>query len=388
MSIPFGAHLSLELRDKLGTIIPASFSLVPKTFVLPDISVSSANPTGKIQLEGNSLYPNRIALLFGQDSGKVKQNLITVHMGTQQLMVSPEGKNSISISLISVPARIGNDNNSFDSVIRGRAHKTGFPPQYIKAQIRKEAAGNAFNPNSYRYEPDYDRVRQTPDSLNEIAYARYVFSSAGRAPSNEQVHPRSLYKLYPGLEENRITDNYEYTFNPYKAIKANNIVYEFSNSSQNWYLPKVLSNGTTIPVDYDALEVKLDFVAQTVTASSYGLLQVMYRTAVEARDYFDYQTIDGENFYKRGKDPIALFQPELNLKVGVGYLVKSYRTMNALYQKNISVVNEIETYNDYMSNAFAGYNGSFTKESAEKNKRVLDYKKDVISILPRYLIKF
>lgn len=91
---------------------------------------------------------------------------------------------------------------------------------------------------------------------------------------------------------------------------------------------------------------KYNFVAQTLIASSYGLMQIMYPTAVKTMNYQQNGV---------GLNPLNLFRPATNVTLGVGYLANQFKKVNGLSQlsQNYHFLSE---YEQALMRSSAAYN--------------------------------
>lgn len=114
----------------------------------------------------------------------------------------------------------------------------------------------------------------------------------------------------------------------------------------------------------------------------------MYPTAVQFGFYKI--EINANNLSIRiGRDPLELFIPDLSLQIGTRILSDSFTKINNYYENDISLVDDLETFNEYISNAYAGYNAGtdtvhayFEREKAKKYKlKVLNRNRKYIPLL-------
>lgn len=344
ISIPLGGFASLSLLDGGGNEIPASFKL-------------SGNPvfdTARVPVDTkNGLYLDRLAILFGDGAPDLSQELMPVHLGVQTLVISPQDSAKyppISIQLNAIrPTQVGTGIHdcthtqadgtivdtiyaNCDDLVIDQAHAKGLPPQFIKSEMWQESYKHSFKKDSFRYEPSYDRtyVSQPDDSLQNVqepeslAYYNSRFFRKGSmnpAITTQQVHLRSQYwaKLSNGTF-GYIPDNFEKSFkglNYYPLTSWNMIDTDLNHQKnangagdpQGWF------RGVSWPKDGK----RFNFVAQTLVASSYGIMQIMYPTAVEEMNYQEGGV---------GREPLELFRPKINVDLGVGYLAIKYKELN------------------------------------------------------------
>lgn len=419
--VSFGAHLNFELLDRNNNIIPATFSLVEGTFILPP----------KPDLEQNSLYQDKIALFF-KSVQQNSQSFITVHMGIQELKIVPKDRNPLILKLNSIEASaIGIDNNKYDHFINLKAHQIGVPPQYIKGHISKEAAktddGN-FIENSYRYEPVFDLKNIQTKEVENISgdkskYLDYSFYQNPDKPTPVQIEPRNIYKIFfnSTLLEH-IPNDYETTvglnrtpaevrvpIEAFDILVANDLKHNWLKNAEEFCVELNVDGDCVNLKPYskmssseyaDAVDFSFHFVAQTVTAASYGLYQIMYTTAVTAADYtttVKRKNIKGiEKVVIIGKDPTELLKPEISINNGGHYLKKAIIRINTVQNRDITKVETINDLNTIIKFGYAGYNlglGPGAKSGSKQMKKMkrsdygLDYREGAFKKANSYSIK-
>lgn len=383
INLPLGGFVDLEIADVADNtqVVSADYSFDGQSLSIPNSQTFS-----------NGLYLDRIAFTFGQND-KNSQKLILLHVGSQKLNISPvnQSKKPISITVNVVPTSVlGSTNYIFDSPIIQHANEIGIPPQYLKAQIEQESN---FQMNSFRYEPNFDK-KNIQNKLNNISFQKIfeklLFLNDKKMGTIAQIHPRSKYTLYPGTVGNEIQDDYEDSFESYTPLYANDIVYKESNegvkSSENVTLVTA-QNWFQRDVNYVNLSTRLNFIAQTILSSSYGPMQLMYMTAYDAG--FSDTAFDSQNkIIKTGKDPLELFNPDVNILYGTKILQKSFLRSNALDGLSI---NEIQTLADFelcLRNAFAGYNGGTSNNFlTREDSRPFAYQLSVMTKSKKYFPK-
>ncbi len=277
--------------------------------------------------------------------------------------------------VINTPSRLGsgdpekfaakNPQASPDALIIQYADKYGVPPQYIKAISYHETSGT-FNPNTYRYElysvdkkhvfgwdnakwqaHDYDLYRFTfprtdgmtdadlapRDTYSQITNLDFTqsfpYSCANFTPTTEAPPPDgdgapvTLYEIYAG-DDGWYPGSWP---NVYYGVKG-----PCGQQRMNWmktagiYMAWHLGQfycGPTQTVCTGGIEGTTatwlqnhaTYQAQTAIAASYGLMQVLYRTAVE-----DLQWNSGQPGTSR--HPAALFVVPTNLDLGSHFVAQ------------------------------------------------------------------
>jgi len=372
LNIPFGANLKLTLLDKDDEIIPAKFELVESSLALQS------------GVESYSLFPNQLAVFFNPDVVPLSQSLITVHLGSQKVKITPlDGSIApFTITLNSVSSEtIGDTYNTYDEIIIARAHQIGIPPQYIKGQVEHESGG-MFNPSAYRYEPITNDMKLIQPKISDTTkgyflkeqydskrYGKYLFRPKDRLSTNlDLIDLRSLYKVQIGAGTPRsVPIDYETTVkkNSYTPLYVRDLL--VYNPKQNW--------GKAENYNY-YYNRSGDKIAQTIISSSYGLMQIMYTTALDMG-----YTKSGE-----GKDPALLLDPETNITLATKYLVKCIHKVNEFQESGPNPQMNINELNLYIQLGFAGYNKGLDEASASEPDYNPGYRENVFKKSNKYLI--
>jgi len=133
-------QIALAIADRDGTIhtIPSSFSL----------GTSALNG----DLDPNALFSANTVFQYTDELNNAAV-FQSVHLGTQQLTITPNDPAipPVSVTLsVENPASLGSSHTALDRSLYPLAHETGLPPQMIKGQVKTEGG---FNPKAWRYEP-------------------------------------------------------------------------------------------------------------------------------------------------------------------------------------------------------------------------------------------
>lgn len=185
----------------------------------------------------------------------------------------------------------------YDSLIAWWANVYAVPVSLFKSQVNKESAG--FRTNAFRYEPcNVDKPQlESPGTIKSTPYNHYnlmipaswlngPYRRGDKLVADDTVRCTQLYGGAPALDK----------LNQDGCISAGE--YITYRPTENW--GNCTSSG--------------DWIAQTTVASSYGLSQIMYTTAVQPGKW------NGGN----GGNPSRLFDPSLSLQLGARYLRKCF----------------------------------------------------------------
>ncbi|HEY2090772.1 MAG TPA: hypothetical protein VGJ81_02700 [Thermoanaerobaculia bacterium] len=312
--VPLGLELKLALLNN-GSPAPAQFVLAPA--VLDGL----ATPT---------LYPTNAVLEYDRDTTATTKTFRAVHIGTQTLYVNPGLQTPVVKVTVGVfdPGSLGDNGNvDYDSMIVTWGNRRGIPPHVLKGLILQETG--KLNPLEYRYEPltgggvgdyyihqkvasePYRHYRLATDSGLAKGDSLFDFNAGDKYLVDDDVSPRKVFVLP------RAQDGAEISIRPMDAcpdlcVSAREI---FENNdktsagtSQNWSAKK--NAGSTNWWDAQHLSM-LEFTAQTPLAASYGLMQIMYPTAVETYNWA---------IATQQQNPSYLFDTPENVKTGGGSL--------------------------------------------------------------------
>ena len=177
VTLPLGATPNLALLSNGQIISSATWNLHP---------LSRDNPTP----DPDDLFPGAgdVALLWSPNSPPAvgppaPAQLVVLHLGRFQITAT-SGQNSLSFTVQTVASgALGADpsGNAYDCTIYTNAERFGIPPEYIKACIDRET-GKSFHPELTRYEAlawDYAVFRT---ELTDPYYSQFAFDEPAIAP--------------------------------------------------------------------------------------------------------------------------------------------------------------------------------------------------------------
>ncbi|AFY02229.1 lytic transglycosylase domain-containing protein [Bdellovibrio bacteriovorus] len=372
LNIPLGGIFTLKLYDGTNPI-NATYKLVAGTASLrPKIDKPDDIKVG--------LWLDRVALLFKEGNATSSQQILAVHNGSQKLIITPTSNKYRPITLflnVANPKSLGTASGQFDSIILQYAHLRGIPPQFIKAQIRQESN---FDPAAFRYEPvsvDLALFGKNPvrDKTKEKIFGKYIIGPKRdlKAIHIDLLRPRNRYGVYLGSSPvpSAVPANYEMEYNNGKSLQStelmriNNAGYKAKNKNettferQNWFLDQgkvakeeliLLNSGLRDPNSKSRFSPIFDFTAQTIVASSYGLMQPLYST-VANRKFANYLNADST-----GRNPLDLFSPPTNLQYGTTFLSFVFRKSNGNENKEKASFDSFTVFRDAWKRGFIMYN--------------------------------
>jgi hypothetical protein len=293
--IPLGSPFAVQLvkTESNGGTTP-----VEATYELLSPSVQPA-------LTVRSLFPTFVAIPFDTGATTAKR-FQAVHLGTVNLKITPTDTSLAAVTLpiaVERPSSLGSAHLEFDATVIDLAHSRGVPPQFLKGQMNHESN---FVGTAYRYEPlsiDLDVLSvngmnwRTLEPYSHFRLQTRDGLAGGDRITGEDVDPRSRYSIVRNGIRRGIAST--------DTLVSAREIYDQNDAASRW--TAVSSRSRLRRIDADP--TLLDFTAQTPTAASYGMFQVLYTTAIATR----WPGADGGQL-----NPHYLFDTVANLAVGGG----------------------------------------------------------------------
>ena len=292
-AIPVTLGLTKQLAVKIDPYNPSNlliFAGKPDSSLQPDWGLNNnvhEYPNGRI--EGNGLF--RAIHLNPANCGD--NCVVTASMG---------GRTGRVIVLVNAPTSLGDPSDpkaapfKYDSLIIQAADAYGVPPQIIKAIIADETS---FNPNNfYRYEPFYDAmyvsIHKTvgiEDFTGSLFWLNTGPTIYDYFNANPNKYPESLWR----------PKSIATTYDTIKNSQGVTIADQWLKNYLNYGILSGNPNNGEQPA-----------IAQTTIAASYGLMQVIYPTALNPMGY------------PPTEDPTDLLIPQNSINFGTAFLQKLY----------------------------------------------------------------
>lgn len=293
--VPLGSPFVVQLvkRESNGSLTP-----LQATYELLSPSLQPA-------LTVRSLYPAFVVLPFDTGATTTKR-FQAVHLGSVNLRITPADTSLAAATLpiaVERPSSLGSTHLELDASVIDLAHSRGVPPQFLKGQMDHESD---FIGTAYRYEPlsiDLDVMSVNGTNWRTLEpYSHFrLLTSDGLAQGDritaEDIDPRSRYSIVRNGTRRRIAAT--------DTLVSAREIYDQNDASQRWSATSSRRRLRRIAAD----PTLLDFTAQTPTAASYGMYQVLYTTAISSR----WAGADGGQL-----NPHYLFDTLANLAVGGG----------------------------------------------------------------------
>ncbi|HVE69993.1 MAG TPA: hypothetical protein VNI54_01395 [Thermoanaerobaculia bacterium] len=298
-TIPLGAQFFTRIEKKQGNAwVPILSSSQMTNEATKDLNAQ----------DKNSLFRAHPLIAYNQAGLQDEKLFQAIHYGTATIVLRTSDPKVPTVTLnvtINAPSKLGDptykdprDNSTqqnryqWDAMIMDRAHRTGIPPQWIKAMIEKEAH---FNTTAFRYEirtRDWNWIQDPKHQYHhgKEPFVRYRMGDGADLcdPRNTANVPAGTCNSFKDLDDISPRAKYKIkdpiTGNP-RAIKPEDGVVTIrqlldggngfsigSNSTSSSAAPPAprgrrravgFPDGTKVP-------------AQTTIASSYGLLQLLW----------------------------------------------------------------------------------------------------------------
>jgi hypothetical protein len=362
VQVPLGGQVSLSLLRAVGDQAPEP---VESTFFLGD----DVQLEGATDLAPRALFPAKVVLEYKRGEAATQKFLQAVHRGMVVLTVVPNDSEIPPVQVqvkVYQPTHLAGDNHDFDEAIFKLAHRHGILPQFYKAHFAREGE---FAATAWRYEPlnletgdlnisRGDNLRAAEDE--DRPYGFYRLPNIGDRYTVINVEPCPDPDLRipdpdcPGLEEGtgflpedmnavvgiekfkiqiperdaetgELIIDEETGLPKVRLLRADDRyvsardIYRFNDAIYHW--SRYAGDSTELA----ARVRQLDFTAQLTLAASYGLMQVMYVTAIQ----------EGWTGTPEGQNPSFLLDTPENLlagggslEPGSGFLTRRYRNMN------------------------------------------------------------
>ena len=244
---------------------------------------------------GATLYENNVLLPFGPNTPGDLTWYFAVHLGAAHLDLLPTTASLKPVHLdvnVVPPNRLGDDPWDLDESLVTVAHNRGIPPQYLKGQIRQEgppsgrAGARHFDAVNFRYEPcgqDLRGISRAASLINTAPYSTYKLDDAISAGTLVPFTPddldyRNKLSIPDAFDPNTGKPTHYRKLTDQDRNVLASVLWEANdkkNRAQNW--SDYCGSSAAIAADPSIL----DFVAQTPTASTFGLFQIQFKEAVD-----------------------------------------------------------------------------------------------------------
>ncbi|HSY50658.1 MAG TPA: hypothetical protein VLC46_17770 [Thermoanaerobaculia bacterium] len=342
LQVPLGAVFTVGLQKTTAlTLIPTPLNAIFGAGVSTVQPAVPLMPTATVMPVVQTLFADHSLVQVDNDDVSATKRFIAVHFGTTPITMTPvtsadDPQRQINVEVI-LPTDLGTSEHSFsdgsndldlDDYVSNVAHNTGIPPQYLKGQVHQEEyLGRYLVADNWRYEP-------VGSDLEDVSGgARRAYTDADFSPFRlddaigvtlhpgvqDELDPRNVFFLRRvdpatgSVVDRRISDadrgvTAREIWDDNDSVTGNgHIRMNFSLFASQAVLASINAPNSTV----------LDFVAQTPTASSSGLMQVMWDEAVDD-DLWSGVTIPGST--NPVHEPKYVFDRRDYINIGGGSL--------------------------------------------------------------------
>ena len=327
---------------------------------------------------------------------------LAVHLGTATIDIAPADSTIQPVHLtvkVVKPSRLGLDPWELDDAIVAQAHERGIPPQYVKGQIRQEQAPKGrpgarhFDVVNFRYEPcgvDYVSISKGETLIANAPYSTYKLDDAIKAGTlvpnrHDDLDYRNNLFIYDKFDSKGNPTHYRPLTDSDTGITASALWLANKDSKSDPPPTTPGKQGWAHFCKYTAEFKKdpklLDFIAQTPTASTFGLFQIEYQEAIT--NGWSGVALDPANPTVRSQNPKYLMDRPEYVAIGGGSMDKGldvdvrkfFKTMSSQkvcgkYQHE--AVNfppyfaDLADFEKYLALAIRGYNCAITDPTTRK----------------------
>lgn len=386
---------AMTVRVALGTIFDVGV-VKKQGFLDPVLPLKASFASGSSAITPETteptVYKNDVVRPFALTTTPAEtQRLVAVHYGSAMLHIVPLVPELAPITLtirVVEPVRLGDvmkrQPDGFDKSVALLAHHRGIPPQYLKGQVAQESPdANSVRWDNFRYEPcswDLQSISKGELLIEKVPYSGFKLDDAVGTTLHrgvmDDLDPRNRYSIPDGVDPKtgkvkyrRLTDN-DANVTARTIWESNDAI----NAKMNWSKFKCGSKKKDLQ---DAIKKDislLDFVAQTPTASSYGLFQLMYGRALE--EGWKGVVLDPAKPDERDRSPKYLFDRPEYVMIGGGTMTIGSSIDADNFQKGLDgrkvcykvwkypvPFTDVEQYEEALAKAFQGYNCGHTDDA-------------------------
>jgi hypothetical protein len=330
--VALGAVFTLGLVERQGPLEPE------QPVVSGFTSRSAVLSAAPVPVDFGAIDPTEAVTPFATPGPRTTQRYLAAHLGTQAISILPLSGSGPTVNVevvVEPPTAIGAGPTTWDDRIVRYAHLHGIPPQVIKGVMQQETH---FKPTSYRYEPfttDWDLFSPHGNSqLEQEPYSHYRMesgtlqrgtkvSSADRDVRNEydirRAGDAAVRRVHSG--DTNVTAYELYRYNDYEAEGVS------PRRDMRWY--EILSNPTRRAAIAENPSEALKFTAQTTVAASYGIMQILYSSAV---------AVNWKGDREGNKNPTLLFDTPENLERDGGSIDPATSILVRSFKMNMGAI--------------------------------------------------
>ncbi len=360
-------------------------------------------PTATVMPVVQTLFADHALVQVDNDDLSATKRFVAVHLGTTPITMTPftsadDPQRQINVEVI-LPTDLGTSEHSFsdgsndldlDDYVSNVAHNTGIPPQYLKGQVHQEEYIGEVRADNWRYEPCG-------------ADLSYVSGGARKAYTNSQFMPFRLddaigVTLHPGIRDEldprnvffvrradpitgtivdrRINDN-DTNVTAREIWDDNNTVtgnghirMNFDTGCRRSVLNAINARGSSV----------LDFLAQTPTGTSSGLMQVMWDEAINDDLWTGVLTANGQ---PPSKHPKYVFDRRDYVNIGGGSMqIGANLDVQNWTGGSVDKFSTFEAFEMAINEMMVEYNSTWNEGGEDYGDRVVRYSRNAAPALP------
>jgi len=290
INIPVGSTFSVRLVYPRWAITQGDVAAIYQAAISATI-----DPEIDVVIDRSVLLPNTCFFTFDSAQPTSTQMFHAVHEGHQDLNVAPVDTSLPPIAFtvnVYAPDQLGwtNYHHEFDSLLVQRAHQTGLPPTFLKAEAAHES-DQTFSPVTFRYEPlttDWDLNHS--NRLTIPKYERNALDTGANVVRPDDTAFRTDFFIHdpalgtaPTANCRQITPD-DTGITVAQIFDANDgdpaLSHPCSGATrQNWFAN--LGNRARRVAITTNVQTALGYLAQTGLSASYGIFQTLLLTATD-----------------------------------------------------------------------------------------------------------
>lgn len=383
VNVPLGAVFTVGLT-KSGSPLASVYTLGaadPKANVMP---ISTATVMPKVI----KLFADKTLLQIDNDAASVTRKYIAVHLGKVSVTLLPATTTDPQVRLdieVIAPTALGSKQRDFDTYIANVAHNTGIPPQYLKGQVFQEEFLGRMSATNYRYEPcgadlKYVSAGERLGDTN-AGFQRFRLDDAIGVSLHpgvrDELDPRNVFYIkrndpVTGTEVDRPITDADRLVTAQEIWDDNNDVHAPGHTRFHFDTGCSKANMRQIASGV------LSFVAQTPTAASFGLLQVMWEEAT-GDDYWTGVTVNGT---ANTHEPKYLFDRTEYVNIGGGSVQLGANKDASNWREGNHAFTGLDNFEAALNTTIRRYNWAWISDGQHYGDFVITYSRGNAPAVP------
>jgi hypothetical protein len=404
LQVPLGAVFTVGLQKTIAlNLTPTPLNAIFGAGVSTVQPAVPLMPTATVMPVVLTLFADNSLVQVDNDDVSATKRFIAVHFGTTPITMTPvtsadDPQRQINVVVI-LPTDLGTTEHSFsdgsndldlDDYVSNVAHNTGIPPQYLKGQVHQEEYLGQVRADNWRYEPcgaDLSYVSGgARNAYNDSKFIPFRLDDAIGVTLHpgvrDELDPRSVFfirrtdPISGTIVDRRISDTDQ-------AVSAREIWNDNNSVVGNGHTRMNFSKGCK-PSVLQAINALgssvLDFVAQTPTATSSGLMQVMWDEAINDDLWSGVATMNGR---PRTKQPKYVFDRAAYVNIGGGSMqIGSNLDVQNWTSGSVAKFPSVDAFDTAMNEMMVEYNPAWTEGGEDYGDRVVRFSRAAAPALP------